>query len=353
LYYVCTDRQGSITALLNPNGTVAEKYSYDAYGRRRNPINWTDYNVPAPTLINRGYTGHEHLDGFGLINMNGRIYDPVIGRILSPDKVVQAPGYTQSYNRYSYCMNNPLRYTDPSGWSYYDGMKRLYNYEGGGFWYRGSYQQNTADGWVSWTQGFSGGNGGWSTGATPLHYSPAPGSEGYTFVGKNSNGEGSFIDNATGYKADANTALRNEVIGYFEGENAQNFVRGIIGTLNAIDQENRKAAQDRYDNGLLASVKGEIMLGGSHIKTGLYYGSRYNFFGFQNIGGGIGLYSKPFQWDINNNGLDLPLDNYFGAEASYLVVGAAFEFNVTQQWKLESWEFNLGPHSIWKLWFII
>jgi hypothetical protein len=85
------------------------------------------------------------------------------------------------------------------------------------------------------------------------------------------------------------------------------------------------------------------MLGGSHIKTGLYYGSRYNFFGFQNIGGGIGLYSKPFQWDINNNGLDLPLDNYFGAEASYLVVGAAFEFNVTQQWKLESWEFNLGP----------
>jgi RHS repeat-associated protein len=117
LYYVCTDRQGSITALLNPNGSVAEKYSYDAYGRRRNPLNWNDYNVPAPSLINRGYTGHEHLDGFGLLNMNGRMYDPVIGRVLSPDKLVQAPSYTQSYNRYSYCMNNPLRYTDPSGWS--------------------------------------------------------------------------------------------------------------------------------------------------------------------------------------------------------------------------------------------
>jgi RHS repeat-associated protein len=193
LYYVCTDRQGSITALLNPNGSVAEKYSYDAYGRRRNPLVWTDYNVPAPSLINRGYTGHEHLDGFGLINMNGRMYDPVIGRVLSPDKVVQAPGYTQSYNRYSYCMNNPLRYTDPSGYTYYDGMKSLYNYEGGGFWYRGSYQQNTADGWVSWTQGFSGGNGGWSTGATPLHYSPAPGSEGYTNID-----DKSFIDNGTG-----------------------------------------------------------------------------------------------------------------------------------------------------------
>ncbi len=52
--------------------------------------------------------------------MNGRIYDPVMGRILSPDIFVQAPGYTQSYNRYSYCMNNPLRYTDPSGYTYYE-----------------------------------------------------------------------------------------------------------------------------------------------------------------------------------------------------------------------------------------
>jgi RHS repeat-associated protein len=56
------------------------------------------------------------LDGFGLINMNGRMYDPVIGRVLSPDPSVQSPTYTQNYNRYSYCLNNPLRYTDPSGY---------------------------------------------------------------------------------------------------------------------------------------------------------------------------------------------------------------------------------------------
>ena len=109
-------RQGSIVALVNESGTVGERYSYDAWGRRRNPSNWADYNVPAPRLIARGYTGHEHLDGFGLINMNGRMYDPVIGRVLSPDNFVQDPTNTQSYNRYSYCLNNPLRYTDPSGW---------------------------------------------------------------------------------------------------------------------------------------------------------------------------------------------------------------------------------------------
>lgn len=47
--------------------------------------------------------------------MNGRVYDPVLGRFLSPDPYVQAPGYAGSFNRYSYCLNNPLVYTDPDG----------------------------------------------------------------------------------------------------------------------------------------------------------------------------------------------------------------------------------------------
>ena len=46
----------------------------------------------------------------------GRMYDPVVGRMLSPDIVIQNPEYSQSYNRYSYCFNNPLRFTDPSGY---------------------------------------------------------------------------------------------------------------------------------------------------------------------------------------------------------------------------------------------
>jgi len=58
------------------------------------------------------------LDEFGLINMNGRCYDPVVGRFLSPDILVQNPNNTQCYNRYSYAINNPLKYSDPSGWSY-------------------------------------------------------------------------------------------------------------------------------------------------------------------------------------------------------------------------------------------
>ena len=47
--------------------------------------------------------------------MNGRIYDPILGRFLSPDPYVQLPDFTQNFNRYSYCLNNPMVYTDPSG----------------------------------------------------------------------------------------------------------------------------------------------------------------------------------------------------------------------------------------------
>jgi len=58
---------------------------------------------------------HEHLGSFGIINMNGRIFDPNTASFFSPDPFVQAPYNSQNFNRYSYCLNNPLMYTDPSG----------------------------------------------------------------------------------------------------------------------------------------------------------------------------------------------------------------------------------------------
>ncbi|MFT6336125.1 MAG: RHS repeat-associated protein [Halioglobus sp.] len=114
-YRTMTDNQGSIVYIGDTNGNE-EFYNYDAWGRRRNPANYT-YVVPSTNFswMNRGYTGHEHLDDFQLINMNGRLYDPVIARMLSPDNNIQLPFNTQNYNRYSYALNNPLRFTDPNG----------------------------------------------------------------------------------------------------------------------------------------------------------------------------------------------------------------------------------------------
>ncbi len=114
-YYLQTDYQGSIIAAYNSNGTLYKRFAYDPWGRRRAGDNWTNYQTSTETLITRGYCGHEHLDDFGTINMNGRIYDPRLGRFLSPDPYVQAPYNSQNYNRYSYCLNNPLKYTDPTG----------------------------------------------------------------------------------------------------------------------------------------------------------------------------------------------------------------------------------------------
>jgi RHS repeat-associated core domain len=66
-------------------------------------------------MFDRGFTGHEHLHSFDLININGRMYDPIVDRMLSPDIVIQQEEHnSQSYNRYSYCFNNPLRFTDPA-----------------------------------------------------------------------------------------------------------------------------------------------------------------------------------------------------------------------------------------------
>ena len=117
IYYICRDYLGSITQVANADGSLKQELSYDAWGRLRNPATQVAYapGTEPALFLGRGYTGHEHLPWFGLINMNARLYDPVLGRFLSPDPYVQAPDFTQNFNRYSYCLNNPLVYVDEDG----------------------------------------------------------------------------------------------------------------------------------------------------------------------------------------------------------------------------------------------
>lgn len=116
-YNICRDYLGSITHIASLDGTLVAEYSYDPWGRLRDPETLEVYAAgEEPELfLGRGFTGHEHLTWFGLINMNARLYDPLLGRFLSPDPYVQAPEFTQNFNRYSYALNNPLRYTDVTG----------------------------------------------------------------------------------------------------------------------------------------------------------------------------------------------------------------------------------------------
>ncbi|MBR0539401.1 MAG: hypothetical protein IJK36_04150 [Bacteroidales bacterium] len=109
LHYVYKDYLGSWTTITDASGTVEQELSFDAWGNLRNPYTWTGAFEGKP-MFGRGFTGHEHHYAFGLINMNGRMYDPVMSSFLSVDNYVQAPDFSQSFNRYAYCLNNPLRY---------------------------------------------------------------------------------------------------------------------------------------------------------------------------------------------------------------------------------------------------
>ena len=119
--YLHHDHLGSIQAYSDGQGNLAQELSYDAWGRRRNPTTWEYYPAISDANVwqERGFGGHEHIDLFEMVNMDGRMYDPVLGRFLSADPYVQAPDFTQGLNRYTYCLNNPLSLTDPSGYNWF------------------------------------------------------------------------------------------------------------------------------------------------------------------------------------------------------------------------------------------
>jgi len=107
ILHLITDNQGSILKVIDTSGRVVFDSYYDAWG--------VQTIVSNEIGLLRGYTGQEMLPEFKLINMDGRLYDPVISQFLSPDNYIQQPDNPQSYNKYSYCLNNPLLYSDPSG----------------------------------------------------------------------------------------------------------------------------------------------------------------------------------------------------------------------------------------------
>ncbi|WP_462165002.1 RHS repeat domain-containing protein [Pseudoalteromonas xiamenensis] len=132
--YLHSDHLGSIDTITDSRGKIVEKVYFDAWGKRQSIAQayWqtTVRALTAPELLMsteitpRGFTGHEHIDHADIIHMNGRIYDPTLGRFLQADPHIQAPKNSQSYNRYSYVLNNPLSYTDPSGY-FWNPLKKI------------------------------------------------------------------------------------------------------------------------------------------------------------------------------------------------------------------------------------
>nr|MDQ3024399.1 hypothetical protein [bacterium] len=115
-HYLFHDQLGNLVKVTNASGVALNSQDYAAFGQRRDYADPMLARTSIPTVTTRGFTGHEMVDGvLGIIHMNGRIYDPALGRFLQADPLIQAPDNAQSWNAYTYCFNNPYRYTDPTG----------------------------------------------------------------------------------------------------------------------------------------------------------------------------------------------------------------------------------------------
>jgi len=116
LYYIHADYLGSVEALTDKDGNLEARFSYGTWGNLRDPDNWDEeisfLNKKDFLILERGYTGHEHLREYDLINMNGRIYDQLLGQFIQPDNNISQPESSQGYNRYSYVLNNPLKHLE-------------------------------------------------------------------------------------------------------------------------------------------------------------------------------------------------------------------------------------------------
>lgn len=110
--YLHADHLGSVSAVTR-SGNNFERRDHDYWGRARPPAG----SLAQVSGGGLGFTGHEDEDDVGLVNMGGRMYDPQVGRFTTPDPFVQAPFFGQSLNRYAYVFNNPLSYTDPTGYA--------------------------------------------------------------------------------------------------------------------------------------------------------------------------------------------------------------------------------------------
>jgi RHS repeat-associated protein len=114
--FIHADHLGSIESLTDPQGNALEQRAYDPFGRRQDPSNRGRPLAGAQAnSVALGFTSHQHDDDLGLVNMRGRIYDPMSVHFLSADPVVANPADGRLWNRYGYALNNPLTLTDPSG----------------------------------------------------------------------------------------------------------------------------------------------------------------------------------------------------------------------------------------------
>ena len=212
----------SIVAITNQSGQVVEKRLFDAWGLIVKVQDIVGNVLTGLVALDRGYTGHEHLQGVNLIHMNGRLYDPLVHRFLQPDNFVQELNNTQNFNRYGYVMNNPTKYTDESG-EFWWVIGALFNSYAAGYQSSGDFNP------------FNWGNTDWTNAG--LGFASSAASYGATYYADNyiSN----YGNNDINFEEDTqNTGSTNQIEehSYVDDNSWQNLKYGYLSFMNKADR---------------------------------------------------------------------------------------------------------------------
>ncbi len=213
--YFHTDHQGTVEVLSTDAGT-SHRREYDVWGAPQFSA--------SEELTRAGYTGHQHDVDLGLIDMRGRIYDPLARRFLTPDPVMQAPFWSQGLNRYSYVFNDPVNRVDPSGFASFNDImsKAVGTFVALGY---GASAVATAGGFFGWSAAGAGGTAAWGGGGiygtvTDPHFggahAGASGTVSLSGIGTpRSNGGASSVSGAGGYEGASSTTSATPVPGKY------------------------------------------------------------------------------------------------------------------------------------------
>ncbi|WP_340679271.1 RHS repeat-associated core domain-containing protein [Paraglaciecola sp.] len=233
-HYLHKDTQGSIAMVTDQAKNIVTQALYSPFGEQMllSQASILSGIIHQPAT-EKGYTGHQQVNSVGITHMGGRIYDASIGRFLQADPFIQAPMNSQNYNRYSYVMNNPMTYTDPSGY-FFSGLKKFVKK----YWKpivalaATYFTAGAASSWVS-TWGTT-----WGTAATATSAATLT-TTGSMAVGAIAGATGGFVGGAvmTGSLKGSlvgafSGALTGAVGGYAKGMSDSFFAKGMAGGIN-------------------------------------------------------------------------------------------------------------------------
>lgn len=274
IMYIHKDHLDSWCLITDEGGNVVQRTSFDAWGNLRNADSWSGY-YDGDLMFDRGFTGHEHLTAFGIINMNGRAYDPVMSMMMSPDEYIQNIDFSQNFNRYIYCYNNPLSYCDPSGesveWLLYgvfNGVVNvIYNLD-----YIDSFQEGAlafGAGFISGclTEGLSGSSWAWQVVGNVAGQTLQAGTNSFVKQNKGPDLDWSILE-ANDFKTDLKYAvgknLATSVLNAYIVQPTDNDAGKTLGSI---------LCKDKYDRKIMETTAGKI--------AGNLFAGKYIFNGFE------------------------------------------------------------------------